>query len=164
MWTRPSPLLDQDHCNELLMYFSCRIAVFSSFLSQQFKPCSCSTQFQLSPRSMLLSWVAFCPLLKVYYLGNLLQKIISFLYWTPVYYLTHSTYWYDNFTKYLFFNNLVTLRAFHSRNNETASLILFKPGANWRECMVDGNALEIFFNVSISKSGVFFHCAEERGR
>ena len=41
------------------------------------------------------------------------------------------------------------LRAFHSRNNETASLILFKPGTNWRECMVNGNALEIFFNLQL---------------
>jgi hypothetical protein len=52
-----------------------------------------------------------------------------------------------------FFNNNLTLRAFHSRNNETASLILFKPGASWKECMVNGNALEIFFNVSILPTG-----------
>lgn len=39
------------------------------------------------------------------------------------------------------------LRAFHSRGNETASLILFKPGKSWRDTLLNGNCLEVFFNL-----------------
>ena len=47
-------------------------------------------------------------------------------------------------------DNNVTLRAFHCRNNETSIIILFKPGQSWRENLLNGNALEVFFNVSMS--------------
>ncbi|XP_028413585.1 exportin-4-like isoform X2 [Dendronephthya gigantea] len=60
-------------------------------------------------------------------LGNLLSVTESILSWT--------------------FSPKNPLRAFHSRGNEAATLILFKPGPTWRECMVNGNALEIFFNL-----------------
>ena len=79
----PSALVSWWTLNKWLLidFLYCRLAVFSSSSLRQYMPYNYSTQCQHSPKNMSLSWAIFCLLLKVYYPGNLHQKIISFYFW-----------------------------------------------------------------------------------